>query len=189
LGALGLCAVVTSGTALGESPNRISEKLREAAERGDTIAITRAALIAMSRKEFAEAALWYRRGAEIGHPDSQWSYAWMLRRGLGVVRDEREAFRWVLAAAMSGHPFASLNAGEVYAAGQVTDRDAIEALVHINMALAHLQFSETDALERARNLKTRLEAELSPSEIEEARRRTQHKLRDNRRSQEKLRDK
>src|SRR5262245_34915737 len=160
LGIVCLCVAIANGASLAEPRHGISEELRQAAERGDKIAIDGAARDAMRRKEFTEAAYWYRRGAELGDDDSQLSYAWMLLKGMGVARDEAEAFRWFLAAANNVNSYAPLATAEMYAAGQGTARDPIEAFAYALTALEALQSSETDARNRAAALRTRLEGEL-----------------------------
>jgi TPR repeat protein len=149
---------------------QIPERLLRAAESGDTVAIgTLARAYQYNEKNFEEAARWYRRGAELGDPQSQVSYALLLRQGQGVVRDEAEAFRWFLAAAKSGYAYAYLATAEMYASGEGTERDPIEALAQVEIALNVLQTSETQSLKKARALQSQLAQELSPKQIREAR--------------------
>jgi TPR repeat protein len=157
-------------------PVEAEEWRLRAAESGDTFTIRNLASEALGKRDFAEAARWHRRGAELGHRDSQVSYAWVLRHGRGVERNEREAFRWYLSAANLGHPASYLVTAEMYAAGQGVERDPIAALAHVEIALRVLDpTSDQDVLQRARTLRERLVTELSPERIEQARAKAREK--------------
>jgi Sel1 repeat len=147
-----------------------------AAENGDEFTIETLASEAFGKGDRVEEARWYRHGAKLGYRNSQVSYAWMLLHGQGVERNERDAFRWYLAAANRGHPASYLVTAEMYAAGQGVDRDPIAALVQVEIALKVLDpASDIDHLDRARALRRRLVAELSPEQLEQARVRAQEK--------------
>ena len=45
-------------------------------------------------KDFAEALRWYRKAAEQGNEDAQYTLAGMYHSGEGVYQDDTEAVRW-----------------------------------------------------------------------------------------------
>ena len=65
-------------------------------------------------KQWAEAARWFRRCAEQGHPGCQTDFAVRLHRGQGVPRDRGQAFQYMLRAARSGDSTAQYNVGVMY---------------------------------------------------------------------------
>lgn len=168
-------AAIVMGSQISGICAQIPDELRRAAESGDRVAIQSLGTAYLFRENYEEAARWYRRGAELGDQNSQVSYAWMLLKGRGVGYDEREAFRWYLAAANGGHPYSYLATAEMYAAGKGTERNPIEAMAQVEIALKVLQESETQNLKTARTLRSQLAAELTPLQIEEALRRAQEK--------------
>jgi TPR repeat protein len=118
----------------------------------------------------------YRRGAELGDQDMQVTLAWRYLHGQGFPKDEREAFRWYLAAANGGNSYAYLATAQMYAVGKGTERDLVEAYAQLEIALKVLSISETQYLKEARALQGQLAQELSPEQIREAHRRA-HKRR------------
>jgi TPR repeat protein len=168
-------AAILLGSQISGICAQIPDELRQAAESGDRVAIEYLATAYLFRENYEEAARWYRRGAELGNPESQVNYAFLLLRGRGVARDESEAFRWFRAAAHSGYAYAYLATAEMYATGKGTERDPIEALAQVEIALKVLQTSETQNLKAARALRSQLAAELTPQQIEEALRRAREK--------------
>jgi Sel1 repeat-containing protein len=168
-------AAIVMGSQISGICAQIPDELRRAAESGDRVAIHHLALAYLFRENYEEATRWYRRGAELGYPESQVSYAFLLLKGRGVARNDSEAFRWFLAAANSGYAYAYLATAEMYAAGKGTERDPIGAMAQVEIALKVLQESETQNLKTARTLRSQLAAELTPLQIEEALRRAQEK--------------
>ena len=74
-----------------------------------------------SRLDYAEAAKWYRKAAEQGNSDAQYSLGHMYLFGLGVRQNSQDAANWFLKAALQGNTKArrrlesitpSLTAGE-----------------------------------------------------------------------------
>ena len=148
------------------------EWYHRAAEKGNLQAIRHLArAYQYDEKNYEEADRWLRRGAELGDQDMQISLAWRYLHGRGVPKDEREAFRWYLAATRSFSSYAYLATAEMYAAGQGTERDPVEAYAQLEIALKVLTSSETQDLERAHSLQRQLAQELSPEQIREAHRR------------------
>ena len=74
-----------------------------------------------------ERAVLIRSGAEAGIAEAQAVYAQMLLDGVGVERDEREAFRWFLLAAAQQHLMALNMVGRCYDLGWGTEVDKTRA--------------------------------------------------------------
>jgi len=79
-------------------------------------------------KNLEEAALWYRRAAEHGHPKSQWCLANLYMTGKGIEFNPREAVRFYHAAAKAKIPEAQFSLGEFYRSGSHVERDTDAAL-------------------------------------------------------------
>ena len=118
------------------------------------------------RTQFADDAVlcarWLRHGAELGDQDSMSYYAEALRNGIGVERNETEAFRWYEAAAR--HPRASvydlLTLTGLYADGVGTPPDRAAAIAALNAAKGKpLDDSDTRAPDKIKHLERRLNAD------------------------------
>lgn len=60
------------------------------------------------RSDDAQAAYWYRKAAEQGIAEAQFSLGSIYRNGRGVPKDEAEAVRWLRMAAEQGLPEAQV---------------------------------------------------------------------------------
>ena len=80
------------------------------------------------KQDFAKAADWYRKAAELGLARAQANLANMYLRGQGVERDAAEAGRWFSAAAEQGHIISQYNLGLIYEHGLGTDANDVEAV-------------------------------------------------------------
>ena len=103
-----------------------------------------------------------------------YSYAWSLRKGRGVPRDDVESFKWFLAAAKGRQRGAYVALAEMYALGEGTERDLVEALANIEIAVRiwpRHTFVHASRYEQVRELKAKLVAQASPTQISEAMRR------------------
>lgn len=65
--------------------------------------------------------------AKEGHVDSQFNVALMYERGIGVGKDEKEAFVWYGKAASQGSAAAQFNLGVLYENGRGTKIDFVKA--------------------------------------------------------------
>jgi TPR repeat protein len=65
--------------------------------------------------------------AKEGHVDSQFNVALMYERGIGVSKDEKEAFVWYGKAASQGSAAAQFNLGVLYENGRGTKIDFVKA--------------------------------------------------------------
>jgi TPR repeat protein len=55
------------------------------------------------RQDYAQALIWYRRGAEQGNADSQFQLGGLYHFGHGVPQDDAQGFAWTMKAAEQGH--------------------------------------------------------------------------------------
>lgn len=80
-------------------------------------------------KDYAEAALWYRRAAEQGNVKAQHNLANMYEHKQGLPADYAlaAALAWYRRAAEQGYQPAQLNLGAMYAEGRGVKRDYVQA--------------------------------------------------------------
>ena len=83
---------------------------------------------AQDRKDYAEAARWYRKAADQGNADAQSDIGVLYQNGWGVARDYAEAMRWYRKAADQGTAFAQNKIGFQYQMGQGVAQDYSEAI-------------------------------------------------------------
>lgn len=74
--------------------------------------------VAPIMKDFDRAADWYRRAAELGFAPAMNNLGQLYLSGVVGRTDQREAFRWHLAAARAGNPIGVMNVAIAYTAGQ-----------------------------------------------------------------------
>ncbi len=74
-----------------------------------------------------EAAKWYRKAAEQGHPYAQFSLGLALYNGDGVKKDLAEAISWYRKSAEGGADKAQFNLGNAYWNGKGAPQDYVEA--------------------------------------------------------------
>lgn len=77
---------------------------RKAAKQGDERSMLRLIGFSTGRGDYAEAAIWSRKMAELGHSSGQYNLGVMYAEGLGVPRDRAQALAWLQKAA-SQHDF------------------------------------------------------------------------------------
>lgn len=83
---------------------------------------------AYERKDYVEAAKWYRLAAGGNDPGAQTNLGRLYMYGQGVPRDDNQAMVWYRTAAIQGYPRAMNNIGTMYALGRGTAVDFGEAL-------------------------------------------------------------
>jgi TPR repeat protein len=165
---------------LHEGESNLPEAIRwyeRIAETGDQWAMAQLARIHHRENNWDESLHWFRRGAELGDVELQLKLARLYLDGEGVPRDEREAFRWYMAAASGNYSRARayLPVARLYASGVGTARDLVEAYAYVELALTHTSSSQVWTLDKARALQSHLTTQLSPREIAEARRRARER--------------
>ena len=88
-------------------------------------------------KDQKQAAYWYRRAAEQGLAEAQYSLGRLYATGKGVPHDEEQATMWVRAAASQGFPAAEARLGARYAGGKGTAQDDRLAYFWLTLAFLH----------------------------------------------------
>jgi len=111
---------------LPRAPADLSQLLHKA-EGGDPDAQFRAGLAYDTgvgvKRDYRQAADWYRKAANSGNPGAQSNLAGLYSRGLGVPQSDNEAFRWYMRAAAAGNAAAQNNLGFLYAEGRGVSRN------------------------------------------------------------------
>jgi TPR repeat protein len=79
------------------------------------------------KPDYAEAAKWFRKAAEQGHPGAQFYLAKLYEAGEGVPQGFRDALQWYEKAAAQNHPHAACSIGEMYREGRGVTVDLAEA--------------------------------------------------------------
>ncbi|MGA3213586.1 MAG: tetratricopeptide repeat protein, partial [Terriglobales bacterium] len=79
-------------------------------------------------RDYAEAAKWYRKAAELGYGAAQYYLGFAYRYGEGVTQDDIEAAKWFRKAAEQGHAHAQYDLGRAYYRGEGVPQDHGEAL-------------------------------------------------------------
>jgi TPR repeat protein len=118
-----------------------------------------------AERDEEKAAYWYRRAAEQGDPRGQLALAARYDEGLGVPKDAEEATRWFRAAAEQGEPEAQLALAFRHEEGRGVSQDRVQAAMWMILADRYVT-TRSDAME----LLQRLKAELSETDLAEARR-------------------
>lgn len=80
-----------------------------------------------TKRNMAEALIWYRRAAEQGHTAAQCNLGTSLYQGWGAPADPQKAIDWWLTAAVSGNGHAIYNLALMSAGGRYVVRDNIRA--------------------------------------------------------------
>ena len=116
------------------------------------------------QKDATAAAAWYKRGAEMGDHGSMSEFARFLQDGIGVPKNQTEAFRWRVETAT--HPQADgydlLALAQSYDDGIGTKRDPRAALAAIRAAKGKwIDDSDTRTPRKMREMEERLKAELA----------------------------
>jgi TPR repeat protein len=86
--------------------------------------------------DYASAAVWYRKAAELGHARAQNDLGWLYQNGWGVSRDDVQAVHWYRLAARQGNAAAQTNIGWMYQYGRGVPRDYAEAVKWYRLAVA-----------------------------------------------------
>ncbi len=85
-------------------------------------------------KDYAKAAMWYRKAAEQGHAAAQYSLGMMYSHGSGVPQDYTQAGYWWRKAAEQNYANAQFYLGLLYGMGQGVRQDNEEAYFWVTLA-------------------------------------------------------
>lgn len=86
--------------------------------------------------DYVNAAVWYRRAADLGHAGAQNDLGWLYQNGWGVPRDNAQAVYWYRLAATQGNGSAQVNIGWMHQNGRGVPRDYGEAMRWYRLAAA-----------------------------------------------------
>jgi uncharacterized protein len=84
-----------------------------------------------------QAAFWYEKAAQQGHPEAEYNLARLYATGQGVPRDQEQALHWVRAAASQGYAPAQARFGLRYANGSGIAQDHRLAYFWLTLAYLH----------------------------------------------------
>ena len=101
--------------------------LAQAKENPEAVAGFDAGVAAYQANDLPLAFKEFLKAATAGHADSQFNIALMYERGIGVGKDEREAFVWYARSAEQGNAAAQFNLGVLYEHGRGTTVDFSKA--------------------------------------------------------------
>ena len=145
-----LGTIYAMGKGVPKDPKAAAEWFRKAAEAGHPTAQSNLGVLYASgdalEKDMALAVQWWRKAAEQGQPSAQFNLAQALLEGKAVPKDLVEAYKWYHLAADRG------------------DRDAARMRNALGIELSPEEVA--DALKRAREFKSRLQAELREKRTE-----------------------
>ncbi len=92
-------------------------------------------IAAFESKQFSRALQLLTPHAQIGNPDAQHRLAVMYQNGLGLVRNEASAYRWMKCAADQDHGLALHALGYMYLDGDCTDQHDQKAVACFEKAV------------------------------------------------------
>ncbi len=92
-------------------------------------------IAAFESKQFSRALQLLTPHAQVGNPDAQHRLAVMYQNGLGLVRNEASAYRWMKCAADQDHGLALHALGYMYLDGDCTDQHDQKAVACFEKAV------------------------------------------------------
>lgn len=81
------------------------------------------------RRDYAQAAFWFRKSAEQGNSDSEFRLGGLYHFGQGVPQDSVQAFNWAMKAAKQGHTDAEFFVSTCYDQGLGVAKDNAQSVV------------------------------------------------------------
>jgi TPR repeat protein len=121
-------------------------------------------------QDYAEARKWWRKAAEQGEAQAQYSLGIMYNQGKGVPQDYVEAVKWYRKAAEQGLANAQYSLGVMYALGQGVPQDFVLAYMWLNLAASRLPVAEGEEREKAVKIRDLTASKMTPYQIAEAQR-------------------
>jgi uncharacterized protein len=116
-------------------------------------------------EDVAEATRWFRKAAEQGQGESQYSMGMRYQLGQSVTQDDKEAARWFKLAADQGIGAAAAALAKQCAVGEGVPQDLVEAYKWAAVAASLPDPNSGDATLRD------LEGKLTPAQLAKAQRR------------------
>jgi len=87
-----------------------------------------------AKQDYAQALIWYRKGAERGDADSEFQLGGLYHFGHGVPQDDAQGFAWIMKAAEQGHIDAEFFISVSFAQGWGVTSDAAQSVVWLRKA-------------------------------------------------------
>ena len=87
-----------------------------------------------AKQDYAQALIWYRKGAEQGDANSQFQLGGLYHFGHGVPQDDAQGFAWIMKAAEQGHIDAEFFISVSYTQGWGVTSDAAQSAVWLRKA-------------------------------------------------------
>ena len=112
-------------------------------------------------RDHARAASWFRKAAELGHPQAQVNLAMMYMEGNSMPIDNAEALKWFTQAAEQGDAEGQTALGMMYALGRGVEPDLVQANKWISIAAEQ---GDKDA----QTARTQLAAKLTSEQLAES---------------------
>ena len=120
------------------------------------------------KKNFAEAAKWYRKAADLDCSRAAHKLGRMYEKGEGVPMDISEAAKWYRKSAEQGDARAQEDLGEMCARGVGMSRDNVKAYMWLDLASKRSSGPATG--EEAAKKRDSIASRMSPAELAEAQR-------------------
>jgi localization factor PodJL len=112
-----LGSLYEKGLGVGMDMQRAKDLYQRAAEKGNTHAMHNLGVLAAEggKPNYTSAALWFGKAAEYGIRDSQYNFAVLLARGLGLPKDLVKSYTWFAIVAAAGDADAARKRDDVAA--------------------------------------------------------------------------
>ncbi len=123
-----VAACYRNGIGVGKDAAKAVPFLTAAAEKDCLPAQRELALILLNDKKAADAAVWFKKGAQAGDMMCTFYYGKMLLEGLGVKPDKKDGANYLLKAAEGGFPQAMYYVGNCYMTGDGLTKNAEQAV-------------------------------------------------------------
>ena len=105
--------------------------------RADALQDYQLAINANMAGNYKQAAVWFRKAAELGLADAQYNLALICYDGLGITQNYPEALSWFTQAAEQGHVESQWNLGRMYFRGQGVTQNFVEAYTWWSIAASN----------------------------------------------------
>ena len=161
--------VTPAAVAAPQKKNIDVEALRAKALRGDADAAVQVGNILANVNQDKEAFSWFKKAADQGHANGQYSVGLMYEEGRGVLQNHTQAHKWYDAAILKGQADALLNKGTLLLKGIGVPANQIAAYAHFSLAAARASDTETqtEAVKARNDLTNKLTVEdLSRAQVE-----------------------
>ena len=112
-------------------------------------------------EDYANAVMSFKKAAEQGNAEAQFSLGNMYVEGHGVPQDDQQAVSWFRMAAEQGFAPAQVNLGVMHTQGQGVEQDLVEAHKWFNIAGGAVD-------EDGMDLREAVEEQMTPAEISES---------------------